>query len=124
MATKVLLICSDEELAIILRLFLEEGGFQFQVALVGEECIRLCDEYSPDIVILDNPILEKGRLEISERIREHSHIPILVLSNLVSPGDIAQALDAGADDYLIKPVPPKLLALRLRLLARRCLLEQ
>ncbi len=122
MATKALLICSDTELERILRLFLGEEGFQFQVALTSEECIRLCDEYSPDVVILDNPILEKGRLEISERIREHSHVPIMVLSYLGSPGGIGQALDAGADDYLVKPVHTKLLVSRLRSLVRRFLL--
>jgi two-component system KDP operon response regulator KdpE len=57
--------------------------------------------------------------KVCEKIRGFSDVPILILSALGSPGSVAQALDAGADDYLIKPVHASLLASRLRTLVRR-----
>jgi len=60
--------------------------------------------------------------EVCEHIREFSEVPILILSALGSPGSVARALDAGADDYLIKPIHASLLASRLRTLVRRSLL--
>ena len=53
------------------------------------------------------------------RSRSRSDVPILILSALGAPGSVAKALDAGADDYLIKPVHASLLASRLRTLVRR-----
>ncbi len=57
--------------------------------------------------------------QVCERIRAFSDVPILILSALGAPGSVARALDAGADDYLIKPVHASLLATRLRTLVRR-----
>jgi two-component system KDP operon response regulator KdpE len=57
--------------------------------------------------------------DVCQRIRGFSDVPILILSALGAPGSVARALDAGADDYLIKPVHASLLASRLRTLVRR-----
>jgi len=56
---------------------------------------------------------------VCQKVRECSNVPIIVLSALDSPGMVASALDAGADDYLIKPVPSSVLTAHLRKLTRR-----
>jgi two-component system OmpR family response regulator len=70
-------------------------------------------------VILDLLMPELDGWEVCEEIRKSTDVPILILSALGSPGSVAQALDVGADDYLIKPVHASLLASRLRTLVRR-----
>jgi two-component system KDP operon response regulator KdpE len=74
---------------------------------------------APDVVILDLLMPEVDGWEVCERIRSFSDVPILILSVLGSPGSVLRALNAGADDYLIKPVHASLLASRLRTLVRR-----
>ena len=122
MAVEVLLIDDDPDLSIMLRTLLRGQDFQIQAVFSGEEGIKACRESQPDVVILDILMPEMDGWEVCEHIREFSEVPILILSALGSPGSVARALDAGADDYLIKPIHASLLASRLRTLVRRSLL--
>jgi len=122
MAVEVLLIDDDPDLSIMLRTLLRGQDFQIQAVFAGEEGIRACRENQPDVVILDILMPEMDGWEVCEHIRDFSEVPILILSALGSPGSVARALDAGADDYLIKPIHASLLASRLRTLVRRSLL--
>lgn len=124
MAVEVLLIDDDPDLSIMLRTLLRGQDFQIQAVFSGQEGIRSSKENPPDVVILDILMPEMDGWEVCERIREFSDVPILILSALGSPGSVARALDAGADDYLIKPIHASLLASRLRTLVRRRLLVQ
>ncbi len=124
MAVEVLLIDDDPDLSIMLRTLLRGQDFQIQAVFSGEEGIHACQEAQPDVVILDILMPEMDGWEVCEHIREFSDVPILILSALGSPGSVARALDAGADDYLIKPIHASLLASRLRTLVRRRLLVQ
>ena len=122
MAVEVLLIDDDPDLSIMLRTLLRGQDFQIQAVFSGEEGIQACRENQPDVVILDILMPEMDGWEVCEHIRDFSEVPILILSALGSPGSVARALDAGADDYLIKPIHASLLASRLRTLVRRSLL--
>ncbi len=119
MAVEVLLIDDDPDLSIMLRTLLKGQDFQLRAVFSGEEGIETCEASPPDVVILDLLMPGMDGWEVCERIRESSDVPILILSALGSPGSVARALDAGADDYLIKPVHASLLASRLRTLVRR-----
>ena len=119
MAVKVLLIDDDPDLSIMLRTLLKGQDFQLRAVFSGEEGVEACEASPPDVVILDLLMPGMDGWEVCERIRESSDVPILILSALGSPGSVARALDAGADDYLIKPVHASLLASRLRTLVRR-----
>lgn len=123
MAVEVLLIDDDPDLSIMLRTLLRGQDFQIKAVFTGEEGIEACREDTPDVVILDLLMPEMDGWEVCERVREFSDVPILILSALGSPASVARALDAGADDYLIKPIHASLLASRLRTLVRRNLLE-
>jgi len=119
MAVEVLLIDDDPDLAIMLRTLLRGQDFQIRAVFNGKDGIEACSQQAPDVIILDLLMPGMDGWEVCERIREFSDVPILILSALGSPGSVARALDAGADDYLIKPVHASLLASRLRTLVRR-----
>src|SRR3972149_12232756 len=119
MAIEVLLIDDDPVLSVMLRMLLRGQDFQIQAFLTGEEGIRACQTSPPDVLILDLLMPGMDGWEVCKKVREASDVPILILSALGSPGSVARALDAGADDYLIKPVHASLLSSRLRTLVRR-----
>jgi two-component system KDP operon response regulator KdpE len=119
MAIEVLLVDDDPDLAIMLRSLLRGQDIQIKAVYCGEDGIRACQNGTPDVLILDLLMPEMDGWEVCRRIRDFSDVPILILSAMGSPGSVANALDAGADDYLIKPVHASLLASRLRTLVRR-----
>jgi len=119
MAVDVLLIDDDPDLAIMLRTLLRGQDIQIRAVFSGEEGVEACRDEQPDVIILDLLMPSMDGWEVCERIREFCDVPILILSAIGSPGSVARALDAGADDYLIKPVHASLLASRLRTLMRR-----
>ncbi len=119
MAVEVLLIDDDPDLAMMLRTLLRGQDFQIRSVFTGEEGIEECKASPPDVIILDLLMPGMDGWDVCESIRSFSDVPILILSALGSPGSVARALDAGADDYLIKPVHASLLASRLRTLVRR-----
>ena len=121
MAVEVLLIDDDPDLAVMLRALLRGQDFQIRAVYNGEDGIQACKESPPDIIILDLLMPGMDGWQVCEKIRSFSDVPILILSALGSPASVARALDAGADDYLIKPVHASLLSSRLRTLVRRSL---
>jgi DNA-binding response OmpR family regulator len=103
----------------MLRTLLRGQDFQIRAVFTGEDGIEECKAFTPDVIILDLLMPGMDGWDVCEQIRKFSDVPILILSALGSPGSVARALDAGADDYLIKPVHASLLASRLRTLVRR-----
>jgi len=119
MPIQTLLIDDDPDLAAVMKSLLRGQDFEVHAVLTGAEGIESCRTDPPDVVILDLLMPEIDGWEVCQRIRGFSNVPILILSALGAPGSVARALDAGADDYLIKPVHASLLASRLRTLVRR-----
>ena len=121
MAIEVLMIDDDPDFSTMIQILLRGQDFQIKSVLSSEVGIQTVKnpDAAPDVVILDLLMPEVDGWEVCERIRSFSDVPILVLSVLGSPGSVVRALDAGADDYLIKPVHASLLASRLRTLVRR-----
>ncbi len=121
---EVILVIEDEER--ILN-FLQRGlafeGYQVQTAKDGSAGLRLASEASPELVILDwmLPESEAGLdgLEVCRRLRAGSDVPILMLTAKDAVSDRVKGLDAGADDYLVKPFAFAELLARVRALLRR-----
>lgn len=113
------MIDDDPDVAATLQALLRGQDFDITPIFSGAEGIEACQENPPDVIILDLLMPELDGWEVCSKIRSFSDVPILILSALGSPGSVAKALDAGADDYLIKPVHASLLASRLRTLVRR-----
>ncbi len=119
MTIKVLTIDDDPAMTDLLSLLLKANKFDVIVANNGQDGLALVRYAEPDIVLLDMMMPGKDGWAVCKEIREFSNVPIVVLSALNNPGMVASALDAGADDYLIKPVASSVLLAHIRNLTRR-----
>ncbi len=119
MNLKVLAIDDDHAMTELLTLLLKTHGFNVVTANTGEDGVSIALKESPDVIILDLMMPGMDGWQVCNQIRTFSKVPILVFSALDSPGMVASALDAGADDYLVKPVPSGVLIAHLNKLTRR-----
>src|SRR5450759_546823 len=116
---KILVIDDDPAMTDLLELLLIPTSAEVITANSGPDGILMAKETNPDIITLDLMMPDINGWKVAETIREFSNVPILILSALDSPGLVAAALDAGADDYLIKPVPSSVLMAHINKLVRR-----
>jgi CheY-like chemotaxis protein len=119
MPIKALAIDDDPAMTELLALLLKSHGLEVFTANSGNEGLQLVRAADPDIIILDLMMPGVDGWQVCREIRTFSKVPIIVLSALDNPGMVASALDAGADDYLIKPVPSGVLIAHLNNLTRR-----
>lgn len=120
---KILVIDDDPAMTELLALILAPTQAEILTANSGRDGLTLTQQHLPDIVLLDLMMPEMDGWEVCKAIREFSNLPILILSALDNPGMVAAALDAGADDYLIKPVPSGVLIAHINNLLRRSRME-
>jgi len=116
---KILVIDDDPAMTELLSLVLAPTKAQIITSNSGEEGLRLASESTPDIILLDLMMPNMDGWQVTENIRKFSSTPILILSVLDNPGLVAKALDKGADDYLVKPVPSGILIAHINNLTRR-----
>jgi DNA-binding response OmpR family regulator len=119
MTLKILAIDDDPAMTELLTLLLKARGYIIMTANTGEDGIAIIRKDSPDVIILDLMMPGMDGWQVCNQIRTFSSVPILVFSALDTPGMVASALDAGADDYLVKPVPSGVLIAHLTKLTRR-----
>ena len=119
MAISVLIIDDDPVLTTVLVDTLPAEGFDVSVAASGSEGVEQAQQGKPDVIVLDLMMPGMSGWQVCEQIRAFSQVPILVLTSLVDADGVELALEKGADDYLVKPVPHSALAARLRRLARQ-----
>jgi DNA-binding response OmpR family regulator len=99
---------------------LEEANHIVTVASDGIEALEALESTSFDGVLLDMMLPQIGGLEVLRRLRSRNNaVPVLALTALNSPADVVAGLDAGADDYLVKPFAFNVLLARLRAISRR-----
>jgi len=117
---QILIVEDESKLAHALQQGLEEEGYSAAVALSGEEALRLIERGAPDLVLLDVMLPKRNGLSVLRELRRDGfHVPVLLLTALDTVEDRVLGLDAGGDDYLVKPFAfPELLA-RVRALLRR-----
>ncbi|MBN1303160.1 MAG: response regulator [Anaerolineales bacterium] len=119
MPITILTIDDDIAMTELLTLLLKTYNFEVIAANSGEDGLRLIKEKQPDLIILDLMMPGMDGWRVCKAVREFNSAPILILSALDNPGMVASALDAGADDYLIKPVPSGVLVAHLNRLVHR-----
>jgi DNA-binding response OmpR family regulator len=114
-------LCVDDDVAMteLTAMLLRSHGFEVLAANVARDAIQLVREKQPHAVILDLMMPDMDGRQICRAIREFSNVPIIILSALNDPQTVASALDSGADDYLVKPVPSQVLAAHLNRLLKR-----
>ena len=116
---RVLVIEDESRISQFLQRGLAYEGYRVDVAGDGLTGLALARENPPDVVILDWMLPGMDGLEVCRRLRAGGPVPILMLTAKDSVGDRVQGLDAGADDYLVKPFAFDELLARLRALLRR-----
>ena len=123
MHEKILIIEDEEHILQFLRRGLAYEGYRVLTAVNGTEGLEVARDTPPDLVILDwmLPEIEPGLdgLEVCRRLRAASDLPIIMLTAKESVSDRVLGLDAGADDYLVKPFALNELLARIRALVRR-----
>ena len=119
MPIKAIAIDDDPAMTDLLSLLLKSHGLEIYTSNNGEDGLQLVRAINPDIIILDLMMPGKDGWQVCREVRTFSTVPIIILSALDNPGMVASALDAGADDYLIKPVPSGVLLAHLNNLTRR-----
>lgn len=120
---KVLLVEDDPSMVSLVSLGLRYEGFEVLTANNGLDGLRMADEQSPDLLILDWMLPGLDGIGICRRIRSRSEIPIIIITAKDDVTDRVQGLDAGADDYLVKPFHIDELLARVRARLRRKLPE-
>lgn len=115
----ILIVEDDESLASWIADYLVTHGFQVTVATQGDLAIELIREDAPDAVILDLNLPVVDGLEVCRQVRGFYLQPIIMLTARDADEDEIMGLHTGADDYLAKPVKPKVLLARLQALLRR-----
>jgi len=116
----LLLVEDEEEIALPLKVALSREGHRVELAFDGEEALTRLAQQPYELVILDWMLPGLSGLEVCQYLRrEQRNLPILILTAKDHVDDRVQGLDAGADDYLVKPFELKELLARVRALARR-----
>lgn len=119
---KILIVEDEEDIAQLVKLYLEKDGFRTGTAKTGIEGLRLIKSDRPDMVILDLMLPEMDGLEICKKIRnapDTALLPVLMLTAKAEESDTIIGLELGADDYVTKPFSPKVLVTRVKALLRR-----
>ena len=116
---RILVADDDREICDLLEIYINNEGFQVIKAYDGREAYQKFKEMTPDLVILDVMMPKMDGLEVMNKIREDSQVPILMLSAKTSDVDKIRGLAKGADDYVVKPFNPLEVIARVKSLLRR-----
>jgi two-component system phosphate regulon response regulator PhoB len=120
--TKVLVVDDEEAIRDMIRFALEKDGMDVQTASGSHEALLCISESRPDIILMDWMMPGVSGLELTRRLRRDAFaedIPIIMLTAKVTEDDKVAGLEAGTDDYVIKPFSPRELLARIRAVIRR-----
>ena len=125
-SNKILLVDDDEDILDLLEYNLVKVGYEVKTASNGKKAIEIASTFLPDLIILDVMMPEMDGIETCGEIRKIPSISGTVITFLTARGeDYSQiaGFDAGADDYITKPIKPKVLLSKIKGLLRRNVLE-
>ncbi len=117
--TSLLFIEDDDSVRLALRLALEDEGYEVLEAADGRSGLAAFQRQEPDLVLLDLRLPDISGFDVCRQIRSSSIVPIIIVTAQTDTYDLVAGLEAGADDYVTKPVVPKELAARIRASLRR-----
>ena len=111
---KVLIVEDDRAICNFIRRVLEANGYEALIVNTGREAISMLASHCPDVVILDLGLPDMDGIEVLKSVRKWSNLPVVVVSARQYESDKVEALDCGADDYLVKPFGTAELLARIR----------
>ncbi len=119
---KVLIVDDEEDIIEFLRYNLEKEGFKVFTALDGKEAIEIAHKEEPHLIILDIMMPEMDGIEVCEKLRSNEDFKDTLITFLTARGEAytqISALESGGDDFISKPIKPKVLAARVKAILRR-----
>jgi len=118
-ALRALVVDDELALANLVTGYLRQDGFEVEVAVDGEEALRLARTVDPDVVVLDLGLPGIDGIEVCRRLRTFSDCYVVMLTARAEEVDTLIGLSVGADDYVTKPFSPRELLARIRVMLRR-----
>ncbi len=122
MPKTILIVDDEEDILHLLRYNLEKEGYAVRTAANGAEAVDLAQSASPDLIVLDVMMPEMDGFEVCRRLRattQHATTPIIFLTARTGEVDQILGLELGADDYIQKPISPRVLVARVKSVLRR-----
>ena len=122
MAVKILIVDDDPDIRDILKLTLSEENYQILEAKDGEEAMRIVNSKPLDLILLDYKVPKIDGRQVCRLIKKDlllRHLPVIMVTGKGDINDRVNGIDAGADDYIVKPFEPKELLARIRMILRR-----
>jgi DNA-binding response OmpR family regulator len=120
----LLLIEDDPDMRLALRMVLEDEDFRVVEAGNAAQGMEAFEREQPDLVLLDLRLPDRRGFDVCRELRATSIVPIIIVTANTDTHDFVAGLEAGADDYVTKPVIPKALTARIRAMLRRVALER
>jgi two-component system, OmpR family, response regulator MtrA len=117
--TSIMVVDDDQDLAEMLGIVLSGAGYEVDLVGRGDEVMALFTAQNPDLVLLDVMLPGIDGVEVCKLIREKSLVPIVMLTAKGDTQDVVAGLEAGADDYMVKPFNPSELVARIKVRLRR-----
>jgi len=117
--THIMVVDDDQDLAEMLGIVLTGAGFEVDLVNSGDQVKAIFQAHKPDLVLLDVMLPGMSGIEVAKEIRETSMVPIVMLTAKGDTHDVVLCLEAGADDYMIKPFNPSELVARIKVRLRR-----
>ncbi|MBE6592356.1 MAG: response regulator transcription factor [Ruminococcaceae bacterium] len=119
MATKILVVDDDLNICDVLKMYLENEGYEVKTANEGSEAISAFKIYEPDLVLLDIMLPRKDGWQVCREIREMSSKPVIMITAKGEVFDKVLGLELGADDFIVKPFDMKEVSARVKAVLRR-----
>lgn len=116
---KILIVDDDENICEVIKMYVENAGYEVQVANDGKSAETTFLEYKPDLVILDIMLPNIDGIDVLKWIRKDYETPVIMLTAKGETFDKVLGLELGADDYIVKPFEPKEMLARIKAVLRR-----
>lgn len=116
---RIMVVDDDQDMLRLLNRTLELEGFDTVIVADGDSAVNLLDEIAPDLVILDTITPGLDNFQVLDHMREHSDVPIIMLTTEYEVESLRDALSHGADDFIRKPFGMRSFLARIRAKLRR-----
>lgn len=120
----ILIVDDEPQIRKMLSIFLDAADFSVEESESGKQAVRMSASIKPDLVLLDLGLPDMDGKDVVAAIRAWSQVPIIILSVRSDDGEVAAALNLGADDYVIKPFSAEVLLARIQANLRKAAVKQ
>jgi len=119
----ILIVDSDPQLQRMMSILLDSSEYKVAACLIGKDAARMCLSVKPDLVLLDLTLLDMDGKAVIMALREWSQVPIIILTERAGDRDVIDALNMGANDYVIRPFNADVLMARINASLRSACVE-